>query len=189
MKESINLIGTLLGHVCQHDLFKCVQILNMPNLWDEKFKWLNTYTENKVWYSFVEHKQFNYLHVGKLMDPHEFLLFLRKILQNTKFHSTKRSRQSKTQKSHAVWVSMILDKITSFVATTLKPNFVPWFSLKLFSYILNNKRDKSLDLKWRFGQIRFLLTLRIKGSFVFTPIDMIFVQFPEIVQLHFRCCI
>ena len=29
MKESINLIGGLLSHVCQHDLFKCVQILNI----------------------------------------------------------------------------------------------------------------------------------------------------------------
>ena len=42
MKESIYLIGKLLDHVCQHDLFKCVQIFNTSNVWHEKFKWLNT---------------------------------------------------------------------------------------------------------------------------------------------------
>ena len=30
MKKSINLIGGLLGYACQHNWFKCVQILNMP---------------------------------------------------------------------------------------------------------------------------------------------------------------
>ena len=40
MKESINLTGGLLGYVDQHDLFKYIQILNMSNVWHEKFKWL-----------------------------------------------------------------------------------------------------------------------------------------------------
>ena len=43
MKESIHLNAGLLGHVCQHELFKCIQILNMSNTRHEKFKWLNTY--------------------------------------------------------------------------------------------------------------------------------------------------
>ena len=43
MKESINLIGGLLGYVCQHDLFESVQLLNMSNVWCEKYKWLNSY--------------------------------------------------------------------------------------------------------------------------------------------------
>ena len=33
MKESINLMGALLGYVCQYDPFKCVQIVNMSNVW------------------------------------------------------------------------------------------------------------------------------------------------------------
>ena len=44
MKESIHLIGGLLGHVCQHDLFKCVQI----------FKWLNIHSF--VQFQMAEHK-------------------------------------------------------------------------------------------------------------------------------------
>ena len=59
MKESINLIGGLLGN----DLFKCVQILNMSNVWHEKFKWLNT---KGIGVSMVEYKKFNYLYLGKL---------------------------------------------------------------------------------------------------------------------------
>ena len=31
MTESINLTGGFLGHVFQHDLFKCIQILNMSS--------------------------------------------------------------------------------------------------------------------------------------------------------------
>ena len=52
MKESINLIGELFGHVCQHELFKCVQILNMANVRHEKL------VEN-LWFGIVpvvEHK-------------------------------------------------------------------------------------------------------------------------------------
>ena len=32
MKESINLIGGLLGYVCQHELLKYVKLLNMSNV-------------------------------------------------------------------------------------------------------------------------------------------------------------
>ena len=35
LNESRNLIGGLLGYVCQHDLFICVQISNMTNVWHE----------------------------------------------------------------------------------------------------------------------------------------------------------
>ena len=48
MKEIIHLIGSFIGHVCQYDPFKCFQILNMSNVWHEKFKWFNPYH----WYSF-----------------------------------------------------------------------------------------------------------------------------------------
>ena len=45
MKESMHAdMGGFLDHVCQHDLFKCGQILNIiSNVQHEKFKWLNTY--------------------------------------------------------------------------------------------------------------------------------------------------
>ena len=47
-KECIlsNFTSGLLGHVCQYDKFKCAQILNMSNVWHEKFKWSNTYGGN-----------------------------------------------------------------------------------------------------------------------------------------------
>ena len=43
MKESINLIGGLLGRIRQHYLFKCIHTLSMSNVWHEKFKWWKTY--------------------------------------------------------------------------------------------------------------------------------------------------
>ena len=36
MKESLHLIGGLLGHVCQYDLFKWIQILNTSNVCHKK---------------------------------------------------------------------------------------------------------------------------------------------------------
>ena len=63
MKESIHLIGGLLGYVDKHDLFKCVQILNMPNMWHKKFNgwtFMDFYSSNG-WTQIVQ-----YLYFGKL---------------------------------------------------------------------------------------------------------------------------